>query len=105
VLAASAFWVAEPGAAPSVGTDRRSYASGAPIEVSWRNGPGNKLDWVAIYPAGDPSLYGYVGFRYAGARPAGEVRFGGRLKPGRYLARLMLDDGYSALAQAPFEVR
>ena len=75
--------------------------------MSWRDGPGNKLDWVAIFPAGEPSLYGYIGFRYVGApaRGLGGLRAAGGLAPGRYVARLMLDDGYSVLAEAPFERR
>ena len=106
-LASSPFWIVEPGAQPTIMTDRSRYEGGDPVEVRWRDGPGNKLDWVAIYRAGDPSLYSYLGFRYAGGRPAGEVEFGRGtpLKPGRYVARLMLDDGYSVIAESPFAVR
>jgi hypothetical protein len=107
-LASSPFWIADPGAQPEISTDRSSYERGDPVKVRWRDGPGNKLDWIAIFPANEPSLYGYVGFRYAGARPDGEIEVGrgGNLKPGRYVARLMLDDGYSVLAQSPpFTVR
>lgn len=109
VLAASPFWIAEPGAKPWVGTERSSYAPGEPVRVRWRNAPANKLDWVGIFPAGDPSLYSYAGFIYTDARPAGSIEFTradtGRLGPGRYVVRLMLDDGYSVLAEAPFEIR
>ena len=77
------------------------------MDVSWSGGPGNKLDYVAIFRAGEPSLYSYLGYRYVDARPAGSVRFGvdSDLKPGRYVARLMLDDGYSVIAETPFKVR
>jgi hypothetical protein len=77
------------------------------VAVSWSRGPGNKLDYVAIFRASDPSLYSYLGFRYVEARPAGTVRFGvgAALEPGRYVARLMLDDGYSVIAETPFAVR
>jgi endonuclease/exonuclease/phosphatase family metal-dependent hydrolase len=107
VLASSPFWLAEPGAQPRIDTDREVYATGDPVAVRWSNGPGNKLDYVAIFRASDPSLYSYVGYRYVDARPAGTVRFGvgSALKPGRYVARLMLDDGYSVIAETPFEVR
>jgi endonuclease/exonuclease/phosphatase family metal-dependent hydrolase len=107
VLASSPFWVAQPGARPRIATDRATYARGTPIDVSWSGGPGNKLDYVAIFPANDPSLYSYLGFRYVDAKPAGTVRFGvgSSLEPGRYVARLMLDDGYSVIAETPFEVR
>ena len=106
-LATSPFWVAEPGSEPRVSTAKASYAPGEPVRVRWQDAPANKLDWVGIFPAGDPSVYGYTGFLYTGARPSGSIEFSaadtGRLAPGRYLARLMLDDGYSVLAEAPFE--
>ena len=109
VLATSPFWIAEPGAEPSIETSSPTYAPGAAVRVRWRNAPANKLDWVGIFPAGDPSLYSYAGFLYTGARPTGSAEFTradtGRLAPGRYVARLMLDDGYSVLAEAPFEIR
>jgi hypothetical protein len=53
-------------------------------------------------------IYGYLGFKYTGARPSGRMRFTkadlGTLKPGRYRATLMLDDGYSVLADTTFRV-
>jgi hypothetical protein len=92
-----------------VETEQAAYAPGEPVRVRWRNGPANKLDWVGIFPAGEPSLYGYSGFIYTGARSQGSIEFTradtGRLAPGRYLARLMLDDGYSILSEAQFTVR
>ncbi len=77
--------------------------------MSWSNAPGNKLDWVGIYKAGDPDTYNYYGFLYIGAKPEGEIEFSqgdlyGGLEPGEYEARLMLDDGYAVLASAPFTV-
>jgi endonuclease/exonuclease/phosphatase family metal-dependent hydrolase len=107
VLASSPFWVVEPNAEPRIETDRAVYPHGDPVDVSWLGGPGNKLDYVAIFRASDPSLYSYLGYRYVDARPAGTIRFGvgSPLKPGRYVARLMLDDGYSVIAETPFEVR
>ena len=107
-LASSPFWLVEPGARPAVWADRPTYSRDDAVTVHWRDGPGNKLDWIALFPAGEPSLYGYVGFRYADGRPDGSVVFGrdGGLAPGRYIPRLMLDDGYSVIAQGkPFTVR
>ncbi len=78
--------------------------------MSWRNAPGNKLDWIGVYPdAGDdPSLYSYAGFVYTGARPDGSLTLTkadiGTLAPGNYRATLMLDDGYTILAESPFRV-
>ncbi|MFI5122771.1 MAG: endonuclease/exonuclease/phosphatase family protein [Vicinamibacteria bacterium] len=108
VLAASPFWIAARDSRPAIATAQGTYAPGEPIAVRWSGAPGNKLDYVAIFKAGDPSVYGYLGYLYTDARPDGELEFTkgdtGRLAPGRYFARLMLDDGYSVLAGAPFTV-
>jgi endonuclease/exonuclease/phosphatase family metal-dependent hydrolase len=108
VLASSEFWIAARDAQPAIETTRASFAPGEPVGVRWQDAPANKLDYVAIFKAADPSVYGYLGFLYTGARPEGTLEFTkadtGRLAPGRYVARLMLDDGYSVLAGAPFTV-
>jgi hypothetical protein len=109
VAATSRFWVEAPGTRPSIRTARRSYRRGRPIRLSWKGAPANKLDWIGIYAAGESDLYQYLGFKYTGARPSGRMSFTradlGALRPGRYRATLMLDDGYTVLAQARFRVR
>lgn len=109
-LATAPFWVEPRTAQPEISTVDASYARGERIAVRWRNGPGNKLDYVAVFPAGESSLYGYVGYRYLDAKPQGGLALTradlGRLAPGEYIVRLMLDDGYSVLAESrPFAVR
>jgi endonuclease/exonuclease/phosphatase family metal-dependent hydrolase len=109
ILARAPFWVLAPQAVPAVRTDAQRYAAGAPITVRWENAPGNRLDWVGLFPADEPSLYGYAAFLYTGAAVDGAVTFdadaiGGTLPPGRYVARLMRDDLYVVLAGTPFEV-
>ena len=107
ITATSPFWVERRGTRPGVRTSATRYEPGAPIRVRWSGAPGNRLDWVGIYPAGG-DLYGYLGFKYTGARPSGRLSFTqadlGKLPPGRYRATLMLDDGYSILAETPFTV-
>ena len=46
----SAFGIRE--AQLELSTDRRTYAPGEPIEVSWADGPANRWDWVGVYKAG-----------------------------------------------------
>jgi len=87
-----------------------SFAAGRPIRLRWRNAPGNKLDWIGIYRAGPLDVYDYLGFSYLGALPYGSVSFAPgdlytKLTPGRYVAGLFLDDGYSLLARTSFRVR
>ena len=108
VLSRSRFWVVRPRARPRVRVVRRVRAGGA-IRVAWRNAPGYRRDWVGIWKAGDPDLYNaYLTFAYTGARVAGRTRIAGdagTFPPGRYVVRLMKDDGYGVLAAARFSVR
>ena len=109
VAAGYRFWIEAPGTRPSIHTSQASYGRGDAIRLRFGGAPANKLDWVGVYPAGEDDLYNYFGFKYTGARPAGRVSFTkadlGTLSPGRYRATLMLDDGYSVLAETSFRVR
>jgi hypothetical protein len=98
------------GAQPRIAATQGSFAAGEPIRLRWRNAPGNKLDWIGIFRAGPLDVYDYLGFSYLGALPHGSVSFAPgdlytKLKPGRYVAGLFLDDGYSVLARTTFRVR
>ena len=108
VEATSRFWVLPRGAQPRVRSAQSVYAPGEPIRLSWRNAPGNKFDWVGIFPAGPLDVYNYLGFSYVGALPHGRLTMTkadlGTLKPGRYVAGLFMDDGYSVLAKTSFRV-
>jgi endonuclease/exonuclease/phosphatase family metal-dependent hydrolase len=110
VQASSPFWVLPPGARPRISATRASFAAREPIRLRWRNAPGNKLDWVGIFRAGPLDVYDYLGFSYLGALPHGHASFAPgdlyeKLEPGRYVAGLFLDDGYSLLARTTFRVR
>jgi hypothetical protein len=110
VIAASRFWVQPREASPSIRTARSIYAPGQPIRMHSSGMPGNKFDWVGIYRARPNfNVYGYYGFKYTGARPAGHTSMTtadlGTLAPGRYVAGLFMDDGYSMLARTSFVVR
>jgi hypothetical protein len=109
-VASSRFWVEARDARPRIRTSRRVYAPGQPIRLRWSGMPGNKYDWVGIFPAGRTlDLYGYYGFRYLGALPSGRLSMTaadtGKLAPGRYVAGLFLDDGYALLARRSFVVK
>jgi hypothetical protein len=109
IEATSRFWVLARGAKPRIRSAQPVYAPGETIRLSWRNAPGNKLDWVGIFPAVRPlNLYNYLGFSYVGALPQGRVAMTradlGTLEPGRYTAGLFMDDGYKLLAGTSFRV-
>ena len=107
VLSRSTFWVVRPGARPQIEVADKVRV-GRKIRVSWHNAPAQRFDWVGIYKAGDPDLYNdYLAFAYTGATVAGRTAFAGSRKwypPGRYVARLMRDDGYGVLAEVPFTI-
>jgi hypothetical protein len=109
VAASYRFWIEAPGTRPSIRATSASFGRGEPIRLRFGGTPGNKLDWVGIYRAGEDDLYQYYGFKYTGARPSGRMSFTkadlGALATGRYRATLMLDDGYSVLADTTFGVR
>jgi hypothetical protein len=108
IEATSRFWVLPRRAKPRIRSAQPVYAPGETIRLSWRNVPGNKFDWVGIFPGGPLNVYSYLGFSYIGALPHGRVALTkadlGKLRPGRYTAGLLMDDGYSLLARTSFRV-
>jgi hypothetical protein len=119
------FWILAKDSLPEVSVGQAVFKPGDPIKVAWRNAPGYKHDWVAIYKAGDPDYYGYLAYLYTGANVEGEASFapgantaprpaasdylesplGDPLAAGDYEIRLFRDDSYVALAAVPFTVK
>lgn len=107
------FWVLPADAVPVIATGSDSYLQGEPVVVSWKNAPGNRWDWVVIYPEDDSDREDYVAWRHVDARVEGEMALGAEhasakwpLAPGRYVACLLADDGDEQLAESlPFTVR
>ena len=101
VLSRSTFWVVRRAAAMRV----RATQRGRRVRVRWHNAPGYRRDWVGIWKRGDNDLYNdYLSFAYTGASVSGATTFTG-LAPGRYVVRLMKDDGYAELAKSSFTIR
>jgi Endonuclease/Exonuclease/phosphatase family len=106
------FWVAPPGAPPVVRTTQATYAPGEPIGVTVKDAPGDRWDWLGIYPRGaDPLVASYLLWGYTHSaidgtfslRPSGI--FAVPLTPGRYSVYLLRDDLYVKIAGAAFSVR
>jgi endonuclease/exonuclease/phosphatase family metal-dependent hydrolase len=101
VLSRSPFWVVRQGARIRVRAKQRGHR----VRVSWHNAPGFRRDWVGVWKAGDNDLYNdYLAYAYTDATVSGSTRLSG-LAPGRYVVRLLLDDGYAELARSSFRVR
>jgi endonuclease/exonuclease/phosphatase family metal-dependent hydrolase len=113
LLAHMAFWVEAKGTQPRLQTGKRSYDRGQAIRVSWTDAPGNRNDWLGIFPnGGKPGVDSYVGWTYVGAEIAGSTLLDGKvngvkwpLPIGRYSVYLLKDDGYEILARADFAIR
>ena len=105
----SRFWVVEPGASPEVSVDA-AVPAGDPIEVTWANAPGERFDWLGIYPAGELDIYnGYLAFAYTETTITGSYSFtsddfGDDLPAGEYVVVLASDDHYIVLASDGFTV-
>jgi endonuclease/exonuclease/phosphatase family metal-dependent hydrolase len=107
------FWVLARNASPVVQVAGSTFATGESIPVGWRDAPGNRNDFLAVYlheagtDDGNDSPWTYID-----AMPMGEYRFdagssasGWPLAPGEYVIRLFEDDGYDVLAESsPFTV-
>lgn len=95
-------------------------ASGEPIEIEWRNAPGNRFDWIALYPEATVTAHdyyrpevktSYLTYAYTRGKRSGHLQLnhqskgeGWPLKPGKYKIHLLLDDGYTSLASASIEI-
>lgn len=96
----------QPAAAPTVATDRATYAPGDTIVVRVGGLPGNAQDWVALVPEGAPedSLGQWT---YTDGVTEGEFRFRAPPALGRYEVRVYFDfpdGGYTVHARAGLEV-
>ena len=110
-LAWTRFWLVESGTPPTITTDRKVFASGDPIEVKWENAPGNRWDWLGVYPRdADPADGGYLLYTYTHATVQGQATLDDDaegswpLRPGKYTVYLMQDDSYVDLAGTDFQV-
>lgn len=107
------FWILEPDAEPEIAVGAETLVTGDSVPISWQNAPGNRFDWIAIFDAAAAETSRrYVAYVYVDAQSTGSLelsahtaREGWPLPPGRYVARLLEDDGFAVLAEsAPFVV-
>lgn len=101
------------GWAQTVTAEFPAYLPGEDIRIQFAGGPGNPKDWVGIYPSDIvPGTQGSTIWRYVDGTGAGNtgvregtITFPGGLNlAGDWKAYLLLNDGYTILAEAPFGV-
>nr|WP_239097495.1 endonuclease/exonuclease/phosphatase family protein [Asanoa ferruginea] len=93
-----------------VRTTRKSYRAGQPITVDFANAPGMGLDWISVFKQGDGND-AYLVYAYTHSEIEGRLTIGADgigdwpLPPGRYVVRLLPDDGLRSVAESkPFTV-
>ena len=121
-LERNSFWVRSEEDDVALSTDKKTYAVGEPIEVTWDDGPANRWDWIGVYraEAADPQqddylIWGYTGGHDAGALPPsvfGSMTMGpdsqGRpwpLPPGKYRIHYLLADQYDSAGYVAVTVK
>jgi imidazolonepropionase-like amidohydrolase len=114
VLSRIPFVAKAPGDRTQLAVDRSEYRPGEAIAVSWRNGPGNRWDWIGIFPGSlQPTLETNLIWRHTDSRIEGRLALDGAasddeswpLAPGEYQALYLLQDAIRPVAQTSFAVR
>jgi hypothetical protein len=113
IVSQNYFWVLPADARPVIETANESYTQGESLSLAWRNAPGNRYDRAVIYREDSTDKEAYLAWAHVNADIEGEMTLDGShavgdwpLPAGRYVARLMADDGLELLAEsAPFEIR
>ncbi|MCP5523024.1 MAG: hypothetical protein H7A46_15925 [Verrucomicrobiales bacterium] len=112
VITSATFTVFDAATEPMVYSLHSAWLPEEVIEIGWRNGPGNPLDWIGIYPEGvAPGSVGSTRWQYVDGTQTGavglqegRVQFEGTLELGGYDAHLLENDGYTSLAATGFSV-
>ena len=110
--ARTSLWVAGPDDGPTLRTDRSFYGVDEVVTVRWSWAPGNRADWLAMYPLGtSPSGSRPLMQVATGATVEGQAIFSARshprrwpLPPGRFTVHLLMDDLPVSLASHDFVV-
>ncbi len=75
------------------------------ITVYFSGTPGNKKDWIGLYPESAPPTKKWLSWKYTDGALSGQLTFPAPSTPGFYNFRLFSNDGYTLLYTGPtFEV-
>jgi len=89
------------GSLVSLSSSSQTYASGAPVTLTYANGPRLANDWIGIYKVGQtPGGPASTQWRYV-TTASGNLTFSG-LADGYYFAEYFLQDGYSTVGNKVF---
>lgn len=98
---------------PKLLVSKNEFLVNEPIKVIWQNSPGDRFDWIAVYPksANTSSDYGlthqqshYLIYKYTMGEVSGSLALDSLSKgdywplpPGEYQIHLLSDDGFTSL--------
>ena len=109
ILASTSFEVSEEEEEPKVSLSKGEYEIGEEIEISFSGGPGNKLDWIGMYQAGQEeiSLWWYVDGTKEGnvGKESGVITVQPDLAVGSYNVSLFENDGFTVLATESVNIK
>lgn len=107
------FWLKKTTAQTRIFLSKQVYHCEEPITVTWKNGPGNSFDSVAIYePEADPLVCTPFAFSYTNSAITGSHTFNVLnekctefLPAGNYEMVYVVGDGFEALTRTPFTIQ
>lgn len=114
VLSRIPFALKAPGDTAQVMLDRTVYAPGETIGVHWRNGPGNRWDWIGVFPGSEPpSTANTLCWQHTDTAIEGRWAIDGSapgderwpLPPGEYQVVYLLQDAFVPVAKARLSIR
>ena len=105
IIARDGFTIVADNAQPELMAVNATVAPGKPIQVRWRNAPGDLRDWVGLYRAGEVDVTRYIAFAYTEASVSGKTELlVPELEPGEYELRLLHDETYVVLAKTAITI-
>jgi endonuclease/exonuclease/phosphatase family metal-dependent hydrolase len=114
VLSRTPVWVYARHSHATVTTSRHTYRVGQRIKVGWTRAPGMSLDWIGLFRCHRVKCDGnggYLLYTYTQTKIEGHGVFGPSagtlegavswpLPPGKYVARLLVDDSYISIGHS-----
>jgi len=121
VISQSDFWRLEAlEFQPKLLVSKNKFLVNEPITVEWKNSPGDRFDWIAVYPkmANTKTDYGlthqqshYLIYKYTRGEVSGSLSLDSfsmgdywPLPPGDYQIHLLSDDGFTSLDNKSIQI-
>lgn len=104
-LSKTSFWVIAKEDRPILTTSKKVFQENEPIAIEWKNAPGNKWDWIALYKADSNDLEDFLTNFYINAGVEGKITLNDRLPKGDYKLRLLINESSIELVSTTFSIQ